>query len=155
MQIKKECDIIYSNIKTQLIKVGYMEKFIYYISPFIMIPSILLIGEYIDNLIAIPMFLYFIIMPIFLSCIMGIFSPTHYKYDYIITVMMPLSLFCFMLVGGFFDKSDLGTSFHLDIAFKTALQPTCLIVYCCMATSAFISSYNKFRIRCKKESKST
>lgn len=135
-----------------------MKKFFYYASPFIMIPSILLIGEYIDNLINIPLLLYllyFIIIPVFLSCIMGILSPTHYKFDYIITGIMPMSLFCLMFIGGFLDKSDLGSRFHLDRAFKTALQPTCLIVYCCMATSAFISSYNKFRIRCKKESKST
>lgn len=127
-----------------------MRKFIYYISPFIIIPSVLLIGEYIDNLIAIPMFPYFIIIPIFLSCIMGILSPTHYKFDYIITVIMPLSLFCFMLVGGFFDKSDLGTRFHLDRALVTALNPICLLEYFCMTISAFLLSCKKIRTKIKK-----
>ena len=127
-----------------------MKKFFYYASPFIMIPSVLLLIEHIDNLINIPLFLYFIIIPVFLSCIMGILSPTHYKFDYIITGIMPMSLFCLMFIGGFLDKSDLGSRFHLSRAFKTALQPTCLIVYCCMAISAFLSSYNKFRIRFKK-----
>ena len=122
-----------------------MKNFFYYTSPFIMIPSVLLLIEHIDNLINIPLFLYFIIIPVFLSCIMGILSPTHYKFDYIITGIMPMSLFCLMFIGGFFDKSDLGSRFHLDRAFKTALQPTCLIVYCCMAISTFLSSHNKIR----------
>ena len=118
-----------------------------------MILAMLLIGEYIDNATTIPMFPYFIITPIFLSFIMGILSSTHNKFDYIITVIMPLSLFCFMFIGGFFDKSDLGTMFHLDRAFKTAIQPICLIEYCCMAISAFISSHRKIRIRLQKASK--
>ncbi len=127
-----------------------MRKFIYYISPLIMIPSVLLIGEYIDNLTTIPMFLYFIITPIFLSCIMGILSPTHYKFDYIITVIMPLSLLCFMFIGGFFDKSDLGTMFHLDRALATALNPICLLEYFCMTISTFLLSYKKIRTKLKK-----
>ena len=128
-----------------------MKKFFYYASPLIMIPAVLLIVEHIDNLINIPLILYFIIISIFLSCIMGILSPTHYKFDYILTVIMPLSLFCFMFIYGFLDKNDLGSSCHLDRAFKAALQPTCLIVYCCMAISAFLSSHNKVRIRFRKD----
>ena len=124
-----------------------MRKIFYYAIPFVMIPVVLLIGEYIDNAITIPIFPYFIIMPIFLSFIMGIMSSTHNKFDYIMTVIMPLSLFCFMFIGGFFDKSDLGTMFHLDRAFKTALQPICLIEYCCMAIFTFLSSHKKLRIR--------
>lgn len=115
-----------------------------------MIPSVLLIGECIDNVTNISMFPYFIIIPIFLSCIMGILSPTHSKFDYIITIIMPLSLFCFMLIGGFFDKSDLGTRFHLDRALETALNPICLLEYFCMTISTFLLSYKKLRTRLKK-----
>lgn len=118
-----------------------------------MIPTYLLIGEYIDNSTTISMSLFFVITPILLSFIMGILSPTHNKFDYIITVIMPLSLFCFMFIGGFFDKSDLGGRFQLDRAFKTALQPACSIVYCCMAISASLSSYKKLRTRAQKHLK--
>ena len=130
-----------------------MRMFLYYTSPFVIIPVALLLCEYIDNVAAIPMFPYFIIIPIFLSFIMGILSSTRNKFDYIMTVIMPLSLFCFMFIGGFFDKSDLDTMFHLDRAFKTAFQPICLIEYCCMAISTFISSHPKLRTRLQKTSK--
>ena len=130
-----------------------MKKIIYYILPFIIIPITILLCEHIDNSTTISMSLFGIIAPILLSFIMGILSPTHNKFDYILTVIMPLSLFCFMFIGGFFDKSDLGTMFHLDRAFKTALQPTCLIEYCCMAISAFLLSYKKSRIGLQKASK--
>ncbi len=127
-----------------------MRKFFYYAIPFVLIPVMLLIGEYIDNAIKIPIFPYFIIMPISLSFIVGIISFTQNKFDYIMAVIMPLSLFCVMFVGGFFDKSDLGTIFHLDRAFKTALQPICLIEYCCMAITTFLSSHKKIRTKLQK-----
>ena len=130
-----------------------MRKIFYYISPFIIIPVVLLSCEYIDNVTTIPMFPWFIIIPIFISCIMGILSSTHNKFDYIMTVLMPLSLFCFMFIGGFFDKSDLETMFHLDRAFEVALQPICLIEYFCITIATFLSSHKKLRMRLQKASK--
>ena len=121
--------------------------------PFIIIPTCLLICEYIDNSTTISMSLFFVVTPILLSFIMGILSSTHNKFDYIMTVIMPLSSFCFMFVGGFFDKSDLGVRFRLDRDFKTALQPACLIVYCCMAISVFLSSQQKVRTQVQKHLK--
>ena len=105
-----------------------------------MIPCVIFICEYIARETAIPMFPCFFIMPIFLSFIMGLLSPTQEKFDYVMAVIMPLSLFCCMFIAGFLDKDDLETMFNIDEAFETALQPFCLIEYCCMSFSTLLSS---------------
>lgn len=131
-----------------------MKKFFYYTIPFVLIPAVLLLCEYIDNTNTIPMSPFFcIITLIFISFIMGTLSHTNNNFDYIMSAIMPLSLFCFMFITGFFIKSDLGTRFHLNRAFKIAFQPWCLVAYCCMAISTFLSSHKKIRIKIAKSTK--
>lgn len=128
-----------------------MKKCIYYTIPFVLIPAVMLLCEYIDNTNAIPMSPFFcIITLIFISFIMGILSHSNNNFDYVMSAIMPLSLFCFMFIIGLISKSDLGTRFHLSRAFSTAFQPVCLIEYCCMAISAFLSSHKKVRIKISK-----
>ncbi|MBQ7232695.1 MAG: hypothetical protein IJX07_05675 [Bacillales bacterium] len=78
--------------------------------------------------------------------VIGNLSPTHKKFDYIITIIMPLSFCCSMLIIGFFGKSDLETRFHLDGALNAAFQPWSLITYCVMALTAFLASFKTIRI---------
>ncbi len=130
-----------------------MRRFLYYISPFIMVPATLFLGDFIVRATKISMFFpYFFIVPILLSFIIGIFTPTHKKFDSFMAVMMPLSLFCFMFIVGYLDEDDLVERFQLDRAFETALQVGCLIEYCCMAIVAFLSSHQKIRTRLQKSS---
>ena len=129
-----------------------MKKIFYYALPFILSPVILSLCECIDNNINTKLISPYFLIVIFIltSFIMGNLSQTYNKFDYIITIIMPLSLFCCMFISGFLDKSDLGTRFHFSRAFKTAFQPWCLIIYCCVAISTFLSSYKKIRIKIAK-----
>ena len=129
-----------------------MRRFLYYISPFIMVPAALFLGDFIVRATKISMFYpYFLIVPILLSFIIGIFTPTRKRFDYFMAVMMPLSLFCFMFIVGYLDETDLVERFQLDRAFETALQIGCLIEYCCMTIVVFLSSHQKIRTRLQKK----
>lgn len=83
---------------------------------------------------------------ILFSAAMGIFSPDDKKFDYLITIITPLSYLCLMLIAGFLDKNDMGTRFIIDRALSCAFQPMCLIVYFIMGLTTFLSSYKKIKI---------
>lgn len=130
-----------------------MRKIFYYISPFAVIPAAMFLGDFIVHATKISVFFpYFLIMPTLLSFMIGLLSSTRHKFDYIMAVLMPLSLFCFMFIVGFLDESDLVERFQPDRAFEVALQPWCLVVYCCMAIAVFLSSCPKLRPRLQKVS---
>ena len=80
-----------------------------------------------------------------LSFVMGFFSPTHRTFDYLMTAIMPFSLFGLMFIGGFLDKSDLETRFHLYKAIKTVFQPIALQLYFLMAVTTFVASFKPIR----------
>ena len=92
---------------------------------------------------------YTTIVILILSCVIaGAFSPTHRKFDYLIAIIMPLSLFIMLFVIGFLMKDDLEESrFHLYIALDFALHSPLLSIYCIMALSTFIASFKSIRIR--------
>ena len=81
-----------------------------------------------------------------ISVIIGNLSPTHRRFDYIMTIIMPLSLFISMFIGGFIDETDLGGRFYMYRAFEVAFKPFALIEYLIIAVLAFISSFKLFRI---------
>ena len=84
-------------------------------------------------------------MLLLFSAAMGFFSATYRTFDYFLTAVMPLSLFCCMFVVGFLDKSDLGTQFHLNKAVNAAFQPITLRLYLLMAIASFSASFKHLR----------
>lgn len=122
-----------------------MKKKLYYVMPFIVVTILMLLVELIDNTL-LNMTPYIMGgLLVLASAIFGFFSPSKNKIDYLITLTMPISLFCFMFVAGFLSKSDLETRFHIDIAANAAFQPICLILYLAMAIMALVASLDFFR----------
>lgn len=123
-----------------------MKKKLYYIIPFIIIPTLMLLCELLDNLELLRMSPYILCTLLLLaSAVFGFFSSTDRTFDYLMTAIMPLSLFCLMFIAGFLDKDDMGTRFHLDEAIETAFQPIAFILYFLMAFVTLWASFKHFR----------
>ncbi len=123
-----------------------MKKKLYYAIPFIAVPLLLLLCELLDNVKLLQMSPYILgaLLSLF-SLAIGFFSATHRTFDYLLTAIVPLSLFCSMFVAGFLDKSDLETRFHLYKAVNAAFQPIVLQLYFLMAIVTFLASFKSFR----------
>lgn len=123
-----------------------MKQKLYYVVPFAAVPLLLLLCEVLDNMKLLQMSPYILGAVLLLfSVALGIFSTTHRTFDYLLTAIMPISLFCCMFVGGFLDKSDLETRFHLYRAVNVAFQPIALLLYFLMAIVTFLASFKRFR----------
>ena len=123
-----------------------MKKKLYYVTPFVAVPLLLLLCEVLDNMNLLPMSPYILSAILLLfSGAMAFFSPSSKTFDYLLTLIMPLSLFLCMFVVGFLGESDLGTRFHLYKAVDAAFQPIALLLYFLMAIVAFLASFKHFR----------
>ena len=123
-----------------------MKRMLYYALPFAAVPLLLLLCEVLDNMKLLQMSPYILGAVLLLfSSTMGFFSTTRRNFDYLLTAIMPMSLFCCMFVGGFLDKSDLETRFHLYKAVDVAFQPIALILYFLMAVVTFLASFKRLR----------
>ena len=123
-----------------------MKQKLYYAIPFATVPLLLLLCEVLDNMKLLQMSPYILGAVLLLfSVALGIFSTTHRTFDYLLTAIMPISLFCYMFVGGFLDKNDLETRFHLYRAVNVAFQPIALLLYFLMAIVTFLASFKRFR----------
>ena len=123
-----------------------MKKKLYYVIPFVSVPLLLLLCELLNNAKLLQMFPYILgTLLLLFSLAMGFFSTTHRTFDYLLTAIMPISLFCCMFIAGFLDKSDLETRFHLYKAVNTAFQPIALQLYFLMAIATFLASFKSFR----------
>ena len=125
-----------------------MKRCLYYITPFVLIPVVMLLSEYMDNMDLIPMSPYILFAELAVSCIViGNLSPTNKNFDYIITLIMPLSLFCMMFIAGFLDRGCSGElAFSPTRACEVACQPLGLVAYCVMALITFLASFKPIRI---------
>ncbi len=123
-----------------------MKKKLYYAIPFVGIPILMMLCDVLDNIKLLQMNLGIIIF-LFLvfSVVMGFFSTTHKTFDYLLTVIIPLSFFCCMFIVGFLDKCDLECRFHLYKAVKAVFQPIALQLYFLMAITTFLASFKHFR----------
>ena len=123
-----------------------MKQKLYYAIPFAAVPLLLLLCEVLDNMKLLQMSPYILGAVLLLfSVAMGFFSTTHRTFDYLLTAIMPLSLFCCMFVAGFLDKSDLETRFHLYRAVNVAFQSSALLLYFLMAIVTFLASFKRIR----------
>ena len=123
-----------------------MKNKLYYVIPFVAVPLLLLICDELDNTELFPMTPCTITsLLLIFSVVVGFSSTTHRMFDYLLVAIMPLSLFCFMFVGGFLSSSDVYNRFNLYNAVKTAFQPIVLQLYFLMAITTFLASFKRFR----------
>ena len=123
-----------------------MKNKLYYVIPFVAVPLLLLICDELDNTKLFPMTPCTITsLLLIFSVVVGFSSTTHRMFDYLLTAIMPISLFCFMFVGGFLSSSDVYNRFNLYKAVKTAFQPIVLQLYFLMAITTFLASLKRFR----------
>lgn len=119
---------------------------LYYAIPFVVVPLLFLLCEVLSNIKLLQMSPYILGIALLLFAgAIGFFSPTHRTFDYLLTAITPISFFCWMVVVGFLDKSDLGTRFHLYKAVSVAFQPIALQLYLFMAIVTFLTSFDRFR----------
>ena len=123
-----------------------MKKKLYYAIPVAAVPLLLLLCELIYNMNLLPMSPYILsaVLLVFFA-VMGFFSTTPRTFDYLLTAIVPLSLFCYMFIAGFLDKGDLETRFHLYKAVNAAFQPFALQLYFFMAIVTFLASFKRLR----------
>lgn len=123
-----------------------MKNKLYYVIPFVAVPLLLLICDELDNTELFPMTPCTITsLLLIFSVVVGFSSTTHRMFDYLLVAIMPLSLFCFMFVGGFLSLSDVYNRFNLYKAVKTAFLPIALQLYFLMAITTFFASFKHFR----------
>ena len=123
-----------------------MKKKLYYAMPFIAVPALMLLYELFDTLGLIQMSPYIIAVCLLLvSAAFGFFSSSENVFDYVMTVIMPLSMFCFMFIIGFLSKSDMETRFHLYKAVDASFQPFTLLLCLSMAIVTLLTSLKRFR----------
>ena len=123
-----------------------MKKKLYYVMPFAVVSTLMCLCELMDNLGLIPMSPFILVALMLLSsAVFGFFSSSDRLFDYLMTLITPLSLFCFMFIIGFLGKNDLSTRFHLYKAFNAAFQPIALVLYFGMATVTLLASCKYFR----------
>ena len=129
-----------------------MKKRLYYFSPFILIPCLAFLFDFLDNINIIPMSTSIFLIVLAVICIvLGILSPTNKIFDYTLTIIIPLTLFCTMFILGFLDRGDsIYPEFSLVYAFEVAFQDWCLITYCIMALITCCASFRPFRIVAKQ-----
>ena len=119
----------------------------YYISPFIFIPclSLLLNWMSVSGLINMNWYAYGALLFI-LSAIIGNLSISDKKFDYLITVLVPLALFLTMFFAGFFDTSEFHSGHDLERGWECAVQIPALITYFVTAAAAFGASFKRIKI---------
>ena len=123
-----------------------MKKKLYYVIPFIVVPILMLLCEILDNTGLLNMSPYILCGVLAVSsAVFGFLSPSNQTMDYLLTLIMPLSLFCTMFVVGFLSKSDMGSRFHIYKAVDAAVQPIALILYFTMAIITLLASLKYFR----------
>lgn len=123
-----------------------MKRKLYYVIPFVAVPVLLILCDELHNTHVVEMNPYTRSAVLLLfSMAMGFFSTTNKIFDYLLTAIMPISLFCFMFVGGFLSLGDLDTRFTLYKAVKAAFQPIALQLYFLMAITTFFASFKRFR----------
>ena len=139
-----------------------MKKTIYYFSPFVINPIIFLTATLLESAeILKPIVPYFMFGVLFLfAAVLGIISPSKAKFDYLITIIVPVSVFFALCISLFFDEGCDGTpqlslSHALNIEYYRAWLPMVLV----MTVIAFVFSFKpirdfmKSKVCCKKSEK--
>ena len=135
-----------------------MKKIAYYISPFVILTFLFLLATLLDST-EILEFIVFASLFLF-AAVIGIISPSRAKFDYLITIIVPVSAFFALFIALFFDEGCDGTpqlslSHALNIEYYRAWLPMVLV----MTVIAFVFSFKpirdfiKSKVCCKKSEK--
>ena len=135
-----------------------MKKIAYYFSPFVSFTILFLLAtlfsgaEILEAIVFASLFLFAIVL--------GIISPSKAKFDYLITIIVPVSLFFAEFIVLLFDEGCDGTpqvslSHALNIEYYRSWLPTVPIVTVIAFVFSFkpISRFIKSKVCCKKSEK--
>ena len=135
-----------------------MKKIAYYISPFVIFTILFLLSTLLDSS-EILEFIVFASLFLF-AAMLGIISPSRAKFDYLITIIFPVSVFFALFIALFFDEGCDGTpqlslNHALNIEYYRSWLPIALV----MTVIAFVFSFKpirrviKSKVCCKKSKK--
>ena len=127
-----------------------MKKAIYYASPFILFPIIFGFFTLLDeidiinsNILAVFLFVLFFVTTAFL----GNLSLTEKKFDYLMTVIVPISFLLTVFVALFFDKGCDGTAqLSIHHALNMEYYKIWLPIVAVTAVTTFVASFKPIRI---------
>lgn len=119
-----------------------------YFSPLVITPIIFLIATLLENAEASEPIVPFVLFPalLLLAVAVGILSPLKTRFDYIMTALVPISVFFSLFICLFFDEGCGGTaqlSFNhaLNIEYYRSWLPMTLV----MTIITFVFSFNPIR----------
>ena len=135
-----------------------MKKIAYYISPFVFFTTLFLLTPLFDWT-EILEFIAFASLFLF-AAVLGIISPSRAKFDYLITIIVPVSVFFALFISLFFDEGCDGTpqlslSHALNIEYYRSWLPMALVVTVIAFVFSFklVSRFIKSKACCKKSEK--
>ena len=122
-----------------------MKKLAYYISPFVIFTILFLLPTLLDSS-EILEFIVFAASLFLFAAVLGIISPSKARFDYLITIIVPVSVFFALFIALFFDEGCDGTpqlslSHALNIEYYRAWLPMVLV----MTVIAFVFSFKPIR----------
>ena len=135
-----------------------MKKIAYYISPFVIFTILFLLTPLLNS----TEILEFIVFasPFLFAAVLGIISPSRAKFDYLITIIVPVSAFFALFIALFFDEGCDGTpqlslSHALNIEYYRSWLPMALVVTVIAFVFSFkpISRFIKSKTCCRKSEK--
>ena len=125
-----------------------MKKAVYYFSPFVIIPIIFLITTLLESVeVLAPFAPYFVFVSLFLFAVLiGTMSQSKASFDYIITILVPISVFLALLVSLLFDKGCDGTpQLSLSHALNVEYYRVWLSIAIIMTAITFVFSFQPIR----------
>ena len=125
-----------------------MKKAAYYISPFVILPIVFLIASLLERaeaFVAIVPWLIFTTLFLF-AVVIGTLSQSKAKFDYVMTALIPLSVFFALFIALLFDEGcdgmpQLSVSHALNLEYYRIWLPTALVV----TAVSFVFSFNPIR----------
>ena len=127
-----------------------MKKAIYYASPFILFPIIFGIFTLLDEIDIISSNILAIFLCVILfatTAFLGNLSLTNKKFDYLMTVIVPLACFFALFIALFFDEGGDGTpQLSIDHALNMEYYKVWLPIVAVMTVITFVASFKPIRI---------
>ena len=131
-----------------------MKKIAYYISPFAILPMLFLLSTLLEGVeILKPIVPYFMIATLFLfAAVIGTLSQSKAKFDYVVSIIVPLSAFFALFISLLFDEGCDGTpqfsiSHALNIEYYRVWLPIVLITM----VITFVFSFKPIRLFIKSK----
>ena len=125
-----------------------MKKAMRYFSPLVVTPMIFLIAMLLENTEASKPIVPFVLFPalLLLAVAAGILSPLKTRFDYVMTAIVPISVFFSLFICLFFDEgcdgiAQLSLNHALNIEYYRSWLPIALV----MTIITFVFSFNPIR----------